>query len=49
MADHPLLKILKFSDVATAIGLIGVIFMLIVPLPAVILDLLLVLTSPWRS
>ena len=43
MADHPLLKILKFSDVATAIGLIGVIFMLIVPLPAALLDLLLVL------
>ncbi len=43
MNDHPLLKILKFSDVATAIGLIGVIFMLIVPLPAVLLDLLLVL------
>lgn len=43
MSDHPLLKILKFSDVATAIGLIGVIFMLIVPLPAAILDLLLVL------
>ena len=43
MADHPLLKILRFSDVATAVGLIGVIFMLIVPLPAVLLDLLLVL------
>ena len=41
--DHPLLKILKFSDVATAIGLIGIIFMLIVPLPAALLDLLLVL------
>lgn len=38
-----LLKILKFSDVATAIGLIGVIFMLIVPLPAALLDVLLVL------
>lgn len=43
MAEHPLLKILKFSDVATAIGLIGVIFMLIVPLPAALLDVLLVL------
>ncbi len=42
MGDHPLLKILKFSDVATAIGLIGVIFMLIVPLPSWLLDLLLV-------
>ncbi len=42
MSDHPLLKILKFSDVATAIGLIGVIFMLIVPLPSWLLDLLLV-------
>lgn len=43
MADHPLLKLLKFSDVATAIGLIGVIFMLIVPLPSWLLDILLVL------
>lgn len=43
MAEHPLLKLLKFSDVATAVGLIGIIFMLIVPLPAVLLDLLLVL------
>ncbi len=43
MSDHPLLKLLKFSDVATAIGLIGVIFMLIVPLPSWLLDILLVL------
>lgn len=43
MSDHPLLKLLKFSDVATAVGLIGVIFMLIVPLPSWLLDVLLVL------
>ena len=38
-----LLKLLKFSDVATAIGIIGVVFMLIVPLPSVILDMFLAL------
>ncbi len=43
MGDHPLLKILKFSDVATAVGIIGVVFMLIVPLPSWLLDLLLAL------
>ncbi len=43
MSDHPLLKILKFSDVATAIGIIGVVFMLIVPLPSWLLDTLLAL------
>ena len=36
-----LLKLLKFSDVATAIGIIGVVFMLIVPLPSPILDVFL--------
>ncbi len=43
IADHPLLRILRLSDVVTAVGLIGVIFMLIVPLPAWLLDTLLVL------
>ena len=38
-----LLKLLKFSDVATAIGIIGVVFMLIVPLPSAILDVFLAL------
>lgn len=43
MGEHPLLKLLKFSDVVTAIGIIGVIFMLIVPLPSALLDILLAL------
>lgn len=43
MGEHPLIKLLRFSDVATAVGLIGVIFMLIVPLPSWLLDILLVL------
>jgi len=38
-----LLKLLKFSDVATAIGIIGVVFMLIVPLPSWLLDIFLAL------
>ena len=36
-----LLKLLKHSDVMTAIGIIGVVFMLIVPLPSPVLDVFL--------
>ncbi len=43
MTAHPILRILKLSDVITAIGIVGVIFMLIVPLPSWLLDLLLAL------
>ncbi len=43
MDDHPLLKLLKFSDVATAVGVIGIVFMLIIPMPPALLDMLLVL------
>ncbi|MGE0496106.1 MAG: flagellar biosynthesis protein FlhA [Vulcanimicrobiota bacterium] len=43
MQDHPLIKLLKFSDVATAVGVIGIVFMLIVPMPPELLDMLLVL------
>lgn len=42
MQDHPLMKLLKFSDVATAIGVIGIVFMLIIPMPSPVLDFLLV-------
>ena len=42
MTDHPLLKLLKFSDVATAVGVIGIVFMLIIPMPSPVLDFLLV-------
>ena len=41
MQDHPLLKLLKFSDVATAVGVIGIVFMLIIPMPPELLDLLI--------
>lgn len=40
--DNPLMKLLKFSDVLVAFVVLGIIMMLIVPLPAWFLDLLLV-------
>lgn len=43
MTANPILRILKLSDAITAVGIIGVIFMLIVPLPSWLLDLLLAL------
>ncbi|MCA9778660.1 MAG: flagellar biosynthesis protein FlhA [Candidatus Eremiobacteraeota bacterium] len=43
MTANPILSLLRFSDVLTATGLIGVVFMLIVPLPSPLLDVLLVI------
>ena len=42
LPNHPLLKLLRFSDVAVAVAVVGIILMLIVPLPPWILDLLMV-------
>jgi flagellar biosynthesis protein FlhA len=41
--NHPLMKLLKMSDVLVAFVVLGIIMMLIVPLPPELLDLLLVL------
>jgi len=43
LTANPILSLLRFSDVLTAVGLIGVVFMLIVPLPSPLLDVLLVI------
>lgn len=40
--NHPLMKLLKLSDVVVAVIVLGIIMMLIVPLPPELLDLLLV-------
>ena len=42
LPDHPLLRMLKHSDVAVAVAVVGIILMLIVPLPPTILDVLMV-------
>lgn len=42
LPDHPLLKLLKFSDIGIAVVVIGIVMMLIVPMPPDFLDLLLV-------
>jgi flagellar biosynthesis protein FlhA len=42
LAVNPVLSILRASGVLTAIGVVGIVFMLIVPLPSSVLDLLLV-------
>lgn len=41
--DHPLMKLLKMSDVMVAFLVLGIIMMLIIPLPPWFLDILLVL------
>ncbi|MBS2036184.1 flagellar biosynthesis protein FlhA [bacterium] len=41
--DHPLMKLLKMSDVMVAFLVLGIIMMLIIPLPPWFLDMLLVL------
>ncbi|MEW6277405.1 MAG: flagellar biosynthesis protein FlhA [Candidatus Eremiobacterota bacterium] len=43
LPDHPLLKLLRFSDIGIAVAVIGIVMMLIVPLPPDFLDLLMVL------
>jgi len=42
-ADGPMLRYIKYTDVGIAVVIIGIIMMLVVPLPPQILDLLLVL------
>ena len=42
LATNPVLSLLRVSGVLTAVGVVGIVFMLIIPLPSSILDLLLV-------
>ncbi len=42
MGDSPLERLMKNADIMAAMGVVGIIFMLIVPLPSWLLDLLLV-------
>jgi flagellar biosynthesis protein FlhA len=42
LPDHPLLRILKHSDIGIAFAVVGIIMMLIVPMPPEFLDVLMV-------
>jgi flagellar biosynthesis protein FlhA len=42
LPDHPLLRILKHSDIGVAFAVVGIIMMLIVPMPPEFLDILMV-------
>lgn len=42
LPDHPLMRILKHSEVGVAIAVVGIVLMLIIPLPPEFLDVLMV-------